>query len=504
MTGEGCGRRQFLSAGLGLAGLALSRRPVFGACAPFSDQAAACPPVSWMDGGRSIVEGYAGRRSYEAGERVSFFMSSQSRVRAMIEVSRLGARREKVWSGPVWVEPKVIPADASESGCMWDGEEGGELSFDVPIEWNPGFYHVTMHASSGDGEGFFIVRPRRSDRKSGILLILSTNTYFAYNNYGAAQGNALRSTHGSFYDQARVASFHRPLPLGFLSPYDCRKTGMPSRHQRYAGWDKWEWPFVRWAERAGIALDYAANEDLEWQPDLLESYRLILSVGHDEYWSASMRNAVERYVRQGGNAVFLSGNVAYRRVRLGLSDSRMILDGEMDGDALWSHLHGANRPEHRLTGVSFCYGALNPAPVPYRIYQPDHWLFDGLWPAGGRPDRFPEVGCIGYECDGCDIKWDKGVPTASHRDGCPDDFQILGLAPGRMPDYEAAVHSRALFDRDDGFTPWGADLRRGAAVMGIWTNGGTVVTVGCTEWARHLDDPLVSQITRNALAKLSQ
>lgn len=503
MTGEGWSRRQFLSAGLGLAGLAFSRPSVFGACSE-SPQTAACPSISWMDGGRSLIEGYAGRRSYEAGERVSFFMSSQSRIRAMLTVNRLGARREMVWSGPVWVEPQAIPADASESGCRWDVEGGSGLTFDVPAEWKPGFYHVTMHAADGDGEGFFIVRSPRSAPKPGILLILSTNTYFAYNNYGAAQGDALRSTRGSFYDQARVASFLRPLPMGFLSPYDCRKTGIPSRHHRYAGWDKWEWPFVQWAEQAGIDLDYAANEDLERQPERLESYRLILSVGHDEYWSAGMRNAVERHVRQGGNAVFLSGNVSYRKVLLDMSDSRMILDGAMDGAALWSHLQGANRPEHRLTGVSFCYGALNPLPVPYRIYQPDHWLFDGLWSAGGRPERFPDVGCIGYECDGCDIEWDKGIPTASHRDGCPEDFQILALAPGRMPDYEATVHSRALFGRDDGFTPWGADLRQGAAVMGIWTNGGTVLTVGCTEWARRLDDPLISRITKNALARLSQ
>jgi len=503
VIGEGWGRRQFLSAGLGLAGLALSRRSAFGACS-LSPEAATCPPISWTDGGRTFVEGYADRRSYEAGERVSFFMSSQSRTRVMMAVNRLGATREMVWSAPVWVEPKAIPADASESGCRWDGEGVGELSFEVPADWKPGFYHVTMHASAGDGEGFFILRASRSARESQILLILSTNTYFAYNNYGAAQGDTIRSTHGGFYERARVSSFHRPLPRGFLSPYDCRATGIPSRHQRYAGWDKWEWPFVRWAEREGIALDYAANEDLEWQPDLLEPYRLILSVGHDEYWSEGMRNCVEGYVRRGGNAVFLSGNVSYRKVLLGASDSRMTLDGAMDGAALWSHLQGAHRPEHRLTGVSFCYGALNPSPVPYRIYRPDHWLFDGLWSAGGKPERFPEIGCIGYECDGCDVEWGKGVPTASHRDGCPDDFQILGLAPGRMPDYEATVHSKALFGRDDGITPWGADLRRGSAVLGVWTNRGTVLTVGCTEWARHLDDPLVSRITRNALTRLSQ
>lgn len=508
MIDKTCSRRQILSSGLAVAGFMLSRRSVFGACFPSPGPPPACAPASWMDGGRSSVEGYADRRSCEPGERVSVFMASQRRIRVTVTVKRLGSQQDTVWSSSVWVRPKPIPMDASESGCLWEHQEGGDVSFEVPTAWKTGFYRVEMNDSSedheGHGEGFFIVRPARSAAKSRILLVLSTNTYFAYNNYGAAQGTASPSTHGSFYEQARVASFNRPLPLGFLSPYDCRKSGIPSRHQRYAGWDKWEWPFVQWAEREGFSLDYAANEDLERHPDLLDSYRLVLSVGHDEYWSEGMRDALDRHIRRGGNVVFLSGNVCYRQVRLSLPESRMVLGGEMDGDALWSHRGGANRPENRMTGVSFCYGALNPAPASYTIYQPDHWLFDGLRSVGGRLARFPEVGCIGYECDGCDVEWHQGVPKATHRDGSPAGFQILGLAPGRMPDYEAVVHSRALFGREDGWTPWGTDLRQGAAVMGIWTNGGTVLTVGCTEWARQLDDPSVAHITRNALTRLSQ
>ena len=46
------------------------------------------------------------------------------------------------------------------------------------------------------------------------------------------------------------------------------------------------------AEREGIALDYATNGDLEAHPEILGAYRLVLSVGHDEYWSREMRDAV--------------------------------------------------------------------------------------------------------------------------------------------------------------------------------------------------------------------
>ena len=57
-------------------------------------------------------------------------------------------------------------------------------------------------------------------------------------------------------------------------------------------------------------------------------------------------------------------------------------------------------------------------------------------------------------------------------------------------------------------------LRHGHAVMATWTHpsGGTVMTVGCTEWAYGLEqdpsspggdpDPVVERITLNALDRL--
>ncbi len=454
------------------------------------------------------MEGYALGRSYRPGEQVALCISALRRTKASVVVQRLGMEVNTVKTLSVDVKPKPLPRGASEQGCGWDEEGRGDVTFEVPAAWSPGLYRVSLQDMSDDrrlhpGEAFFVVRDPEPGKRSKVLLMLATNTYFAYNNYGSSRGADGRSTNGSFYEKAKHASFLRPMPLGFLSPYDCRAGGPTSRQARYAGWDKWEWPFVRWAEHEGHTLEYATNEDLDRAPGLLKAYRLVLSVGHDEYWSASMRDAMEEYVRTGGNAAYLSGNVCYRKVGFDRAGSRLTLAGEMDGDALWSHRSGPNRPENRLTGVSFCYGALNPDPVPYRVYRPDHWLFDGLWTMRRNSGEFPLLGRIGYECDGCDLEWNNGVPVASGRDSTPEGFQVLAVAPGRMPDYEATVHSKALFNRPDGFTPWGQDLRRGAAVMGMWKPGGTVLTVGCTEWAKHLHDPLVARVTQNIFQKLA-
>jgi len=50
-----------------------------------------------------------------------------------------------------------------------------------------------------------------------------------------------------------------------------------------------------WAEGNGYTLDYAVNSDLEDHPELLQSYKLVLSVGHDEYWSSGMRDSLEAW-----------------------------------------------------------------------------------------------------------------------------------------------------------------------------------------------------------------
>jgi hypothetical protein len=59
-------------------------------------------------------------------------MSSQARTRATVTIHRLGVQQDLVWSAPVWVQPKVIPADASEHGCRWERGEDGVVSFEVP------------------------------------------------------------------------------------------------------------------------------------------------------------------------------------------------------------------------------------------------------------------------------------------------------------------------------------------------------------------------------------
>src|SRR4029077_5170634 len=84
-----------------------------------------------------------------------------------------------------------------------------------------------------------------------------------------------------------------------------------------AGWPDWELPFVEGAAREGYRRAAGTNAHLEDLPELLwhAGSRLMLAVGHDEYWSGPMRDTVEAFIADGGNVAFFSGHTSLWQVR---------------------------------------------------------------------------------------------------------------------------------------------------------------------------------------------
>ena len=79
---------------------------------------------------------------------------------------------------------------------------------------------------------------------------------------------------------------------------------------------RWEYPFVRWMEASGYDVGYATDVDLQRDPSIVAGRRLIVFVGHPEYWSKEMRATVDGAIAGGTNVAFFSANEMYWRVRL--------------------------------------------------------------------------------------------------------------------------------------------------------------------------------------------
>ena len=276
------------------------------------------------------VTGYCWPQSAVAGDTVSLHLSSAGARPVSIEVARIGVERTVVFEERgVPVDDHATPADAWAHGCGWPA--ASELTIDAG--WRSGYYEVVLSIDV-DGKtrrshAFFVVRPQPGPGQQPILLALGTNTWHAYNDFGGR----------NLYTGATQVSLQRPMAPGYLHKPDGAGQRVTSMHppdrqsaSHYAflvlnhlspyggsaGWPNWELPFVRWAEREGYEFDVVTNADLEDHPELLgpsSPCRLYLSIGHDEYWSAGMRDTVEGFIGRGGNAAFLSGNTAFWQVR---------------------------------------------------------------------------------------------------------------------------------------------------------------------------------------------
>jgi hypothetical protein len=486
---------------------------------------------------------YAWPQSVVAGQTVGLRAAGPP-VPAELRVVRIGARPEIVWTTTVDLEPHGVPEDAASHGCPWPDA----ATLEIPAHWRPGYYEVVLRTGAEfrhETVGFFVVRAAQV-RPERPLLVLSTNTWNAYNDFGG----------DNLYTGGTQVSFARPLAPGFLrkpvgpgdrvAVVDAPDPGMRA-HIHYlidhgfsewagsAGWPNAELAFVRWAESAGYELDYAVNADLETVAGLLDGRRLYLSVGHDEYWTWAMRDAVESFVARGGHAAFLSGNTSFWQVRLADDGRAMVGYKQQFADdpvlgtdqghlltSLWSD-QLVGRPENQMTGVSFARGgyhrigrAVAAGAGGYTVYRPDHWVFDGTDVGYGDLVGAGSV-VVGYECDGCDFTMRDGWPEPTGLDGTPADFQILALAPAHPFDRHTSVRPVAEGERSEvEFHAWRvlgddgpgsvARLVHGHAVMGVHQPGGTVFTAGSTEWAWGLADPLdpvVEQMTRNLLDRLT-
>ncbi len=442
------------------------------------------------------IDGYTDQLSYAPGEEIAFNVSTSAGDYSL-EIARIGAEREVVFneSGlPGKAQP--IPVNASSHGCGWEAT----YTFEVPETWQSGYYEGTLRAADGGGDPiyrnhrtaesslFFIVRPAKPGEKTPILFQLSTNTYNAYTNWG---GFSLYGYHGQNGMQGRRVSFDRPIGSQFRT---------------------WELPFVVWAEQNGYTLDYAANNDLEFRPEMLEHYKLVLSLGHDEYWSAPMRDNLEAFIADGGNAAFLSGNAVCWQVRSEDEGRALVCwkqsynqdpvyktDDHSTLSTLWSH-YLVGRPENHLTGVGFLQGGYHlshgqfmDGDGAYTAHRPKHWVFEGTDLA--RDEKFGGQNTIvGYECDGCEFTLEDGLPVPTYQDGTPEGFTILATAPVRWHPDDCEWYEHW----EQGYT--------GAATMGIYTKGGTVFTAATTDWSHGLSggDAVVERITHNVLKRLTR
>ncbi|HYG69309.1 MAG TPA: N,N-dimethylformamidase beta subunit family domain-containing protein, partial [Anaeromyxobacteraceae bacterium] len=369
------------------------------------------------------LEAYAGAASVAAGEAIAIHVRADAERAARWRLYRMGwyggAEGRLVASGgPVPVGPRPVPAPDPITGlvaCDWP------VTFTIPTDpaWTTGIYLLKLVREDGpETWATFVVRDDR--RKGAAVYQQPVTTYQAYNPYG---GTSL------YVGGGKEASFDRPYAEG-------RGAGQYFRYEH---------DFVKWAESRGLDLVYVTSLDLERDPSLLLGQRLFLSVGHDEYWSRPMREALEAAIASGVSVAFFSANSVYWQVRLEPSrttgaPARTLVGWKKDArtrDPLrgtpletsqWRQL---GEPENALLGVM--YATWQIADAPWVVRNADAWVYEGTGLAEG--DTLPLL--VGYESD---RTWNNGA--------APPGLTVLSRSPvigtdGRPDRHEAVTYETA-------------------------------------------------------------
>jgi hypothetical protein len=343
----------------------------------------------------------------------------------------------------------------------------------------------------------FVVR-RAGPRRAAILLSVPFATWQAYNRAGQP-GESIYWTE----DPRRAGSVTFDRPGGGPPPERWEHgmmrwlRGAPGK-QAGAGLDPGSGSRSGTSAGAAFEVDYCSNLDLHLDPALIAPYRLLLIVGHDEYWTWEMRDTVEGFVRHGGNLAVFGANTAWWQMRLADGGRTMICYRDAVADPIAAEGHPelstvewssapVGRPENSMTGLSFRLGAGCWGPKisvmfqeAYTVRFADHWVFDGTGLRDG--DRFAQ-GAIGYETDAADISESSGAPRVTGRDGTPGSFVVLATADLRH---------------------WAEYGQGGHATLGVFTSGlGSVFNAGTVNWGAALHDPVVDRITRNVVTRFA-
>lgn len=237
----------------------------------------------------------------------------------------------------------------------------------VPQEATSGLYIAYAETQSGFKGNYIPFIVRKVDGGSDLLFKVADLTWVAYNKYGGWNLYRFISSlvvvfydfndifwcirgNGSFtFDsRAKKASYNRP----FSNRLPRLKGG---QHQNFFLGS--EFPMLYWLERHGFDVSYAACADVEQlgqQRNIVGRYKVLLSVGHDEYWTPGLRLAFESAREGGVHLAFFSGNEVFWRVRwhiheiLDSAPNASIFPGEHEKELWGEHDIWSNR-------IMICY-----------------------------------------------------------------------------------------------------------------------------------------------------
>ena len=375
--------------------------------------------TAWVphnQGSGRALDIYASEVSVLPGEAIHLHVSTNPVARYRIDVYRLGwyggAGGRLIGCVPACGSDKqgvaysVPPLD---SNGFVDAGWPVTDTFTVPASAVSGYYWLTATLTSGSLAGgthnFPLIVREPAAQHAPALAIAPVNTWQAYNDWGG------KSTYSS--PPAVKVSFNRPY--SDMTP-------------------RYDLDLIRWLEREGYYVSYTTDVDVHFDPGSLLQHTLVMTVGHDEYWSKQERDGIGAARDSGVNLAFMGANTGYWQVRLDDGGRTLVeyrsATNDPSADPATKTVQFRDlvppRPECELLGVQYDYGIVSSGDPP-RDYTVNASALGDAWFAGSgfvSGDVVRDV--VGYE-------WDKITPGCAtpsltrffHYSGTPSDADAV-------------------------------------------------------------------------------
>lgn len=273
------------------------------------------PSSEWdiTDAGDLTLQGFATEIGIQRGNTVHFKIKAPAGANISIKIYRLG-----YYAGlGARLVDGTLPdfTGSAQTSCMVDATTGlvdcgnwtESAHWDIPADAVSGIYiaKITNTGTLGSSHIVFVVRDDLAH--SDILYKTSDATWQGYNFYG---GN-------SFYQGTTGYPSGHAVKVSYNRPFINRKGSPPNNVPGLTWMFNDEYAMVRWLERNGYDVTYTTCVDMARNAKnyTTSDHRILMSTGHDEYWSAEERTNYETARDNGVNLAFFSGNEVYWKTR---------------------------------------------------------------------------------------------------------------------------------------------------------------------------------------------
>ncbi len=265
-----------------------------------------------------FIQGYADQVSAQPGDEVHLYVSAVTAVQYQIQVYRIGwygglggrllttmdgmiAKPQGYWSygtGLVGCASCLIDPTTHLIDARWQVS----ATLAIGADWVSGVYLIKLVAANNDASYIpLIIRDDAST--SAVVANLPVDTWQAYSVWGdySLYGHFIRPSYALIGGQ-------RATKISFNRPYD--------RGAGTGDFLSWDIHVVRWLERSGLDVSYTTDVDLHENPATLLRHRVLVDIGHDEYWTMTMRDGIQAALDHGVSLAFLGADDAYWQARM--------------------------------------------------------------------------------------------------------------------------------------------------------------------------------------------